>query len=223
MYRTLPLSRLQLLNARNMHASLAETAPATLFAEVEAEALLRARAAFGSHLLAVDPFLLFAVARALRQHPTMNARVSADELCLFDEVNLGVLVARDDGVLVPVLRDVLAASPEEVLARLHALTASAHSGRLQLQDTRGATFTVVDFGRHTVDGFTPILPAGQVGILGAGRLRTGWGPGGRPQPVITLSLTFDHRATHGPAAARFMDEVARELQHPVAVSPHATS
>ncbi len=217
-HRTIPLSRLQSLNGRNMHEALQTAVQATLHVEAEVEALSRLREATPTdERLPLDPHLLRATALALTAHPAMNARYSMGELSLFQEVNLGLTVARDDGVIVPVLHDVLGQSSDELRSAIRQIVATAREGHLRLHDTHGATFTVADVSDCEVDTFTPILPLGTVGILGMGRFRRVCCPADgacRPQSVTSFSLTFDHRAVHGVYAARFITSVIHHLRRP---------
>jgi pyruvate dehydrogenase E2 component (dihydrolipoamide acetyltransferase) len=105
----------------------------------------------------------------------------------------------------------------QVAARTRELTAQARAGRLSAADLRGATFTVTNLGMYGIDAFTPILHLPQTAILGVGRIvREPAVVEDRivPRDMVTLSLTFDHRAVDGAPAARFLDALRRCVEQP---------
>ena len=219
-YETLPLSPLQSLSGRATRQSLAESAQATLFTEVEVGERDDAAPTSATDLLPADPHVLHALALALREHPHMNAHVVGEELAVYREVNIGVMMAREDGVIAPVVRDAASKSPEALARELRTLMEEAQAGRFSLADMRSATFTLVDLCAYGVDALTPILPLGKVGTLGVGRTRDVClpeGDGFRAAHLMTLSLTFDHRATDGIRVARFLAAVAEKVAQPVAL------
>ena len=163
-------------------------------------------------------FVIRAVAKALEQHPRMNATFGDTEITLHGAIHVGLAVALDDGLVVPVIRDANRL-PLAALARESArLAGAARDGRLGLDDLQGATFTISPLGMFGVDSFTPILNAPQVGILGVNRIRddVAW-DGDRPQRQqrMMLSLTWDHRALDGAPAARFLAAVRDLLESPL--------
>ncbi len=221
-HEIVPLTPLQQLAGRHTQQSLAQSAQSTLHTEVEVDPRMDARVggAPDATLLPVNPHVLHAVALALKEHPWMNAHLVGEELAVYHEVNVGVMMGREDGVIAPVVRDA-ASKPVRVLAGvLHDLMEEARNGHFKLEDMRSATFVVADLSAYGIDAFTPILPLGKVGALGVGRTRTVYLPtadGPRTAHLMTLSLTFDHRATDGIRAARFLAAVAEKLAAPALV------
>lgn len=217
-YDMVPLSPLQVMNGQALHHTLSEASPSTIHREVEVDALAAHRAAAPlDPSLPVDPLVLRAVARALVAHPWMNAHLVENELCQYREINLGVMLARADGLIAPVIYDVGSKSVAVLEDELRALAATSVEGAYNLRDMRIASFLVTDLGRYGVDFFTPILPVGPVGALGLNRIRRVCVPGRagtREACVTTLSLTFDHRATNGVRAAQFLASVAEGLTDP---------
>lgn len=163
----------------------------------------------------VTDALLAACAATLRAHPAVNATCDGESVTVFDEVNLGVAVATDAGLVVPVVHDVgsldlagLAAARRDVVGR-------ARSGRLKSADISGGTFTVSNLGMLGIDYFDAILNIPQVAILavGATTQRQVWN-GGDPvwRPVAELTLTCDHRAVDGATGARFLSALRDLLE-----------
>jgi pyruvate/2-oxoglutarate dehydrogenase complex dihydrolipoamide acyltransferase (E2) component len=127
-------------------------------------------------------------------------------------------VAVPGGLLVPVIEDAEALPLPEIARRSRALAEAAREGRISPARLEGATFTVTSLGGYGVDFFTPVINTGNVAILGAGRLKDGveW-VDDRPvrTRVLTLSLTFDHRAVDGAPAAEYLRTVGELLRRPL--------
>ncbi|MCY4517634.1 MAG: 2-oxo acid dehydrogenase subunit E2 [Acidimicrobiaceae bacterium] len=160
-------------------------------------------------------FVVAAVAAALGEHPRVNSQVTDDAVALLPHIHIGLAVALDDGLLVPVVRDADRLSLDEIAAETTRLATGARDGTLGYDDYQGATFTVTALGMFGVDAFTPIINAPNTAILGVGRIRedTVWADGNpAARPTLTLSLTWDHRAFDGAPAARFAGAVRDWLE-----------
>jgi len=140
----------------------------------------------------------------------MNSRLVDDAINESGEVNVGMAVALDEGLIVPVVRGADRKSLRELASETAALAARARAGKLTLDEVSGGTFTVTNLGTFGVDVFTPILNPGEVGILGVGRIVE------KPaiyrgeiarRSMLALSLTFDHRVIDGAPAAAFLQTV----------------
>lgn len=169
--------------------------------------------------LTLTPFLLKAVAAALKAHPIFNASLdpSAGELILKHYYHLGVAVATDRGLIVPVLRDVDRQPLLEVARALGALAQRTREGHTQLDDLRGGTFTVTNIGALGGTGAIPIINYPEVAILGVARARQE--PVVRdgeivPRLLLPVTVTFDHRVADGADGARFATDIVRRLEHP---------
>jgi pyruvate dehydrogenase E2 component (dihydrolipoamide acetyltransferase) len=158
-----------------------------------------------------------AVAKALGQHPRMNSAMGETEIALLPDVHVGIAVALDEGLVVPVIRDASALSVKEIAQEAARLVRAARDGKLSMDDYSGGTFSVSTLGMFGVDSFTPILNPPQSGILGVNRIRddVGW-DGDRPvkRKAMMLSLTWDHRVLDGEPAARFLASVRDLLDAP---------
>ncbi len=227
----IPLTGMRGAIASRMHASLQEMAQLTLGTEAVMDAAVALRAQLkeqwrraGIAVPTLNDLIVRAAALALHGHPRLNAAVRDGAIHVQPEVNVGIAVALRDGLLVPVVRRADQLSLSAIAAETSRLAESARTGRLALPDLEGGTFTVSTLGSSGIDFFTPVITPGQVAILGVGRLRDSvrWeGEDERATPVrtrvLTLSLTFDHRAVDGAPAAAFLRSVVSRLAHPLSL------
>jgi pyruvate/2-oxoglutarate dehydrogenase complex dihydrolipoamide acyltransferase (E2) component len=223
--RVIPLTGMRGTIARRMHTSLHEMAQLTHGFEVGMDGVVALREqlkrewpAAGLAVPGVNDFIVLAAARALRAHPGLNASIVDGGIHLLRDIHVGFAVAVDGGLLVPVVRDAAGRGLVDLAGRVRELAQAARAGRLALADLEGATFVVTSLGGYGVDFFTPIINPGNVAILGVGRLRDGvrWeGETPRRSRVLTLSLTFDHRAVDGAPAAAYLQAVAGLLEQPL--------
>ncbi|WP_338894399.1 2-oxo acid dehydrogenase subunit E2 [Streptomyces sp. TG1A-60] len=220
-----PLTGMRGTIARRMHASLQEMAQLTHGYEVRMDAVVSLRDRLKEEwadsdlpVPSLNDFLLKAAALALREHPLLNATVREDGIHLLDDIHLGFAVALPGGLMVPVIEDAVELPLPEMTRRSRELAQAAREGRISPARLEGATFTVTSLGGYGVDFFTPVINPGNVAILGVGRLRDGveWADD-RPlrTRVLTLSLTFDHRAVDGAPAAEYLRTLGDLLSRPL--------
>jgi len=221
-----PLTGLRRIIAERMAASARETARVTLVIEADATAFVETREQLKADVAdewgfapGYNDLLGLIVARALREFPYMNARLSADGQATerLSAVNLGVAVDTERGLLVPVIRDAHQKSLRAFGSEFRALVERARAGKSLPDDLTGGTFTITNLGMYEVDAFTPIINPPEAAILGVGRIQ--------PKPVVcdgeivarqmwTLSLTFDHRVVDGAPAARFLQRIKQLVENP---------
>ena len=158
-----------------------------------------------------------AAAKALEKHPLMNSVFGETEMTLRGDINVGMAVALEEGLIVPVVRHANQLGMKELARESGRLAQAARDGALTPDDLQDGTFTVSALGMFGVDAFTPIINAPQSGILGVNRLRDDlkW-VGNTPvkTQVMRLSLTWDHRALDGAPAAQFLAAVRDLLEAP---------
>lgn len=158
-----------------------------------------------------------AAAKALEKHPLMNSVFGETEMTLRGDINVGMAVALEEGLIVPVVRHANQLTMKDLARESARLAAAARDGALTPDDLQDGTFTVSALGMFGVDAFTPIINAPQSGILGVNRLRDDlkW-VGDTPvkTQVMRLSLTWDHRALDGAPAAQFLAAVRDLLEAP---------
>lgn len=220
---TIPLRGMRKTIAERMHASLRESAQLTMDMEAAMDDAVKLRQALidewqaeGVRATYTD-LVIVAAARALVRHPAMNAALTGDAVTRFEHVHVGVAVALDEGLIVPVIKDAGTKPLKQIAVESAELARRARAGKLGLDDVEGGTFTVTSLGMYGVDTFTPILNAPQAGILGVGRIYEGlnWdGDVPRKAAMMRLSLTWDHRVLDGAPAAEFLATVRDYLEAP---------
>ena len=174
------------------------------------------RAAFGI-MPSLNDIVLKAVAVALEAHPTLNSAFVDGSIHRYREINLGVAVDVEDGLVVPVLHNAGRLDLGGIASAVTDFTTRAKARKLTLEDIDGATFTVSNLSALGVDWFTPVLNPPQCALLGVGRMRRTPAAVGREiliRDVATFVLTFDHRALDGAPAARFLARLKRLLEPP---------
>jgi pyruvate dehydrogenase E2 component (dihydrolipoamide acetyltransferase) len=193
--------------------------------EVDATALNLAREALlpaieQSHGVKVThtDVLVSVVARTLKRHARVNASWTAGGIIVHEEINVALALAVDNAVVTGVIRAADAASLGEMAVRRRELAERARAGRLHPDDIAGATFTVSNLGMYGVDAFTAIIVPPQAAILAVGAIADRVvAVDGKPavRPMLTLTLSCDHRVIDGARAAEFMRDVAAALQEPI--------
>jgi len=169
--------------------------------------------------LTMMPFVMKAVAHALKAHPFLNASIDeeADEILFKQYVNLGVAVDTERGLIVPVVRNVDHMTIPQIALALSTVAEQARSGQFAIDDLRGGTFTISNMGAIGGAYSTPIINHPEVGILLVGRSRllpVALESGIEPRLMMPLSLSYDHRLVDGATAARFLNEVIAYLEAP---------
>jgi pyruvate dehydrogenase E2 component (dihydrolipoamide acetyltransferase) len=206
-----------------MHDSLQSMAQLTMDMDVRMDECVKLREQLGAEWKkeGIKPsytdLVIRAAAKALREHPLMNAQMGDGEMLLMQEVHVGMAVALDTGLVVPVVRHADNLSVKALAVETSRLAVAARDGQLGMDDFSGGTFTVTALGMFGVDSFTPIINAPQAGILGVNRIYDGLGwDGDRPvkQKQMRLSLTWDHRVLDGAPAAQFLNTVKDLLEAP---------
>ncbi|GAY77513.1 dihydrolipoamide acetyltransferase component (E2) of acetoin dehydrogenase complex [Sporolactobacillus inulinus] len=207
-----------------MFDSLQQTAQLTLQTTVDVTDLIafqkKAREAYPINdevRLTITDFIAKAVINALLEHKYMNSLYEGDTITTFDHVHLGIAVALDEGLVVPVIRQADQKSLSTISREIRKASKAARGSELNQLQLSGSTFTITSLGTYGVGFFTPVINPPEVGILGVGTITQ--------QPVyvddelqkrriMPLSLTFDHRAVDGAPAAAFLAAVKANLQAP---------
>jgi pyruvate dehydrogenase E2 component (dihydrolipoamide acetyltransferase) len=221
--REIPLQGMRKVIAGRLAGSYQQAVhvPLRVDADMSAAADLRrqlkpALEASGGRLTYTD-LVSAAVIQALIAFPALNATLENDVVRIHGSVNLGVAVALDEGLTVPVIRDAHALRVPELSAAIQDAAQKARSGQLPPDAYAGGTFTITNLGQFGVDSFDPIINPPQVAILGVGRIQDRVvAVGGAPavRPMMTLTVTFDHRALDGAPASRFLAQVKELLENP---------
>jgi pyruvate dehydrogenase E2 component (dihydrolipoamide acetyltransferase) len=205
-----------------MQQSLQTSAQVTLVTEVDVTALVQLREDLKPELsLAYTDLIVKAVALALKEHPRVNAWIEGESLHLVQDIHIGVAVALDEGLIVPVVRNADRKSLREIAQETGGLTQRAREGSLTRAEVMGSTFSVSNLGMFGIDAFTPIVNPPEIAILGIGRINEKLvrvSRGAEWRQMMTLSLTFDHRAIDGAPAAAFLQTVGKHLEQPAGLT-----
>lgn len=222
--RIIPMAGMRGTIASRMTQSLRDMAQLTLTVDADADAIVADRTARRASGAAVIPgytdYVIAAVARALQRHPHVNSQVTPEGIAVLPAIHIGMAVALEKGLVVPVVRDPLERTLEDLAAETTRLAEAARAGRLGLADYEGGTFSVTALGSYGVDAFTPVINPPNAAILGVGRIRedVAWdGDTPRRARRMVLSLTWDHRVFDGAPAAEFAQEVVALLRTPSAL------
>jgi pyruvate dehydrogenase E2 component (dihydrolipoamide acetyltransferase) len=226
--RTIRLSGIRGTIAKRMHESLRQMAQLTLFMDADLDAVVedRERRKESGRAPSYTDYVIAAAARALGQHPLINSQITDDGVALLPTAHVGMAVALDEGLIVPVIRETASLDLVSLSVESSRLAAAARSGSLELTDLEGGTFSVSTLGMYDVDGFTPVINPPNTAILGVGRLRDDLALSKkgkvRSRKRLTLSLTWDHRAFDGAPAAAFCKTIVDLLGQPDALDSWET-
>ncbi len=206
-----PLRGVRRAMARNMTLAHAEVVPATVSEEADVAAW--------SGRQDVTMRLIRAIVAGCEASPALNAWYESDKMArrLLRHIDLGIAVNTGDGLFVPVLRDVANRDSADLRDGLNAMKRDVEARTVPLEELRGQTFILSNFGMEAGLFAQLVIPPPQVGILGSGRIHERFVPvDGKPEihRILPLSLTFDHRAVTGVEAARFLRAVVDDLEMP---------
>jgi pyruvate dehydrogenase E2 component (dihydrolipoamide acetyltransferase) len=211
--QTVELTATQVTIARRMVESATTIPVFTVSADVDLSlvAALRrgAREEGGGDVPSINDFVVMGVARALRDFPRFNASYVDGKVECYSRVNVGIAVATDDALLVPVIFDADRRTLGEIAAETRRLAEAARRRTLALDDLHDATFTVSNLGMFGVRSFTALIDPPQVAILAVGGLRG---------DLVTMTLTCDHRVVYGADGARFLGRLGELLERPLVLT-----
>ncbi len=223
----IPLKGVRAIIADRMGASVHTTARVTLVTEIDATEFVAMRERLKAKVSeewgfapGYNDLLALVVAKALRKFPYMNARLAPDAIELMANVNMGMAVDTEKGLLVPVIRNADAKSLREFGTAFRELVDRARKGRSLPDDLSGGTFTITSLGAYDIDAFTPVINLPEAAILGVGRIGPKWvfkadSPNAPVlRQMLTLSLVFDHRLVDGAPAARFLQWIKGVIEEP---------
>ena len=223
----IPISKKRRLIAQRLVASRQLTVPVTLTTKADATNLVNLRNQFkstnGTHPIpSFQDIITKLVAEVLKQHMFLAGRWDEDVIVLpaHHELHIGMAVDTEDGLLVPVIRNVAGLTLRDVAAQSKSLVQQAREGKITAAQMQGGVFTITNLGAFGIDSFTPVINYPEAAILGLGAIRK--------EPVflddgkvvaqlqLALSLTFDHRIVDGAPAARFLQALVSAIVNPSA-------
>lgn len=204
-------------NARSIpHVTLTTDVDMSKVIEVR-KALLPTVEEQTGYRISYTEIIMKATASVLKSHPRVNASLIDNEIVINQDINIGLAVAVEDGLIVPTIRHVDQVGLASLTTVSKELGAKARTNQLKPDEMQGSTFTISNLGMYAIDGFTPIINAPETAILGVGRIAE--------KPVVVdhtievrsmmvLSLSFDHRAIDGAPAAAFLTDLKERLENP---------
>lgn len=209
---TITLTGLRKTSAERVSASFRTAPHSTIVMEVDISKTLSLHERLQVSYTAV---LVKVAADALAEKRLVNSSLEGDVIRVFENVNVGVAVATENGLIVPVVKDADKKSIKEIDAIVKELTLKAREGRLAKAEISGGTFTITNLGMYGVDFFTPIINPPEAAILGVGSIKEKIAlTNGKVEnkPMITLSLSYDHRVIDGAPAAEFLRAIKDKLE-----------
>jgi pyruvate dehydrogenase E2 component (dihydrolipoamide acetyltransferase) len=210
------LSAIARLMAERTTQSWTTTPHFFLVRDIHATGLVAAREQSGAGVTYTD-ILVALVARVLAKHPKMNASWTGHAIRLNPDVNISVAIAVKDGVVGAVIPNAGAIGLGDIAKRRQDLADRARAGRLHPPDVSGATFTISNLGMFNIDAFSAIITPPQAAVLAIGRISDRVVPVDRQpgiRPMLTITLSSDHRVVSGTQAAAFLNDLAEALEAP---------
>ncbi|MDX5568157.1 dihydrolipoamide acetyltransferase family protein, partial [Streptomyces sp. ID05-04B] len=221
-----PLTTVRRLTAQRLTDSAQQAPHFYLTTIIDAQPLLAFRADLNTRLgdrgprISVNDLIIKACATALRDHPEMNASWDDTRILRHRRIHIGIAVALDDGLTVPVIHDADRTTLTDIAHEARGLTEKARNGHLTLDDLTGGTFTISNLGPYGIDHFTAVINPPQAAILAVGTAH--------PQPVVrdgelaagtvmALTLSVDHRVLDGATGALFLADLRELLEQPLRV------
>ncbi len=222
--RLIPLKGIRKIIAKRMTESFQNIPHFYLSLEVEMTALQDLRERLKEEVekrakvrLTLTDILVKIAALALKENPIMNSRIEGDQIHLLEDINIGVAIALNDGLIVPVVHHADQKSLTEIASTFRDLTQRAKEGKLSLEDVGGGTFTLSNMGMLGIDKFNPIINPPECSILGVGRtvekpvVRRGEI---KVIPMAWFSLSSDHRIVDGATSALFLNHIKKIVENP---------
>ncbi len=222
---TLPVAGMRKVIAGRMHNSLLNSAQLTINMKADVTDLLSLQREIKEVIqqrhkvkISLTDFIARAVVLSLQEHKQMNSAYIDNEIHLYHHVHLGMAVALENGLVVPVVQHAEKMPLVELAAEIKTRAADARQGQLSTDSMQGSTFTITNLGAYGVEYFTPVLNPPETGILGVGATEDVpmyIGDDLQRRNVLPLSLTFDHRVLDGAPAANFLGTIKQYLEQPI--------
>jgi len=216
--RVTPFAGMRQAIAEHMVESLHSMAQLTMMMEVDVTELVKLREQVKAEFdVTYTDLVVKAVAKALKRHPMLNATLIGDEVHQLDSIHIGVAVALQDGLIVPVVRDADKRTVQEIGREVRRLAQGARDGSLSVDEVTGSTFTITNLGTYGIDGFTPIINSPEAAIMGVGRIVERvvvHDDQIARRKMMVLSLTIDHRLIDGATGAEFMRSLKEMIENP---------
>lgn len=210
----IPLTGFKKTSAERVSASFKTAPHSTIMMEVDVS---KAGGLHEKLQVSYTAILVETVAKALLDHSIINSTLDGNQIKIFEDVNVGLAVATEYCLVVPVIHNADRKSLKEIDTAIKELTEKARLGKLTKEELTGGTFTVTNLGMYGVEFFTPIINPPEAAILGVGKIVE------KPvvvdgkvevKPLMTLSLSYDHRIVDGAPAAKFLQKIKHYMESP---------
>ena len=217
-----PLSNMRKVIGKRMQASKQIAPHVTLTTEVNVDKTVALRSKLNASnsdvRFSYTDILVKMAAVALRNHPIVNSSITEDSIILHDRVNIGVAVALEEELIVPVVKDADRKGLKAINAETKELIGKSKNNTLLPDEMSGATFTISNLGGYDIDGFNPVINLPESAILGVGRIVrkpvVNKNDEIVPASMMVLSLSFDHRVMDGATAAKFLKDLKGYMEDP---------
>lgn len=210
----IPLTGIRKTTAERLSQSFRTAPHSTVSMDVD---MTEARKLHEDLQVSYTDILVKAVAEALKEHSIVNSSLEGEQIKVYEDVNVGVAVATEKGLVVPVVHNADKLSLKDISSAVRVLVEKAREGKLTKDDLTGGTFTVTNLGMYGVDFFIPIINPPETAILGVGRVAEKTVVVDQTievKPILNLSLAYDHRVVDGAPAAQFLRRVKQLLETP---------
>jgi len=216
--QVIPFAGMRQAIAEHMVESLHNMAQLTMMMEVDVTELVKLREQVKADFdVTYTDLVIKAVAKTLKSYPMINATLIGDEVHQLGSIHIGVAVALQDGLIVPVVSDADKRTVQEIAREVRRLAQGARDGTLTVDEVTGSTFTITNLGAYGIDGFTPIINSPEAAIMGVGRIVERvvvHDDQIARRKMMVLSLTIDHRLIDGATGAEFMRSLKEMIQNP---------
>ncbi|MGF9908512.1 dihydrolipoamide acetyltransferase family protein [Brevibacillus porteri] len=220
----LPVTGMRKVIASRMMTSLQESAQLTITTRADVTDLIALQKKMNEVTqkehdikLTLTDLIARATVLAIQRHKQVNSAYIDDRIHRYGHVHLGIAVALEQGLVVPVVQYAESTSVLDLSRRIKALAAQAREGTLGMEEMQGSTFSITNLGAYGIDFFTPVLNPPEAGILGVGAVQETpvfIGEEVQRRSILPLSLTFDHRVLDGAPAAEFLHTLRKYLEEP---------
>lgn len=211
--QTIPLSGFKKTSAERLSMSFRTAPHSTIIMETDVS---KAEELHQKAQVSYTAIIVKAVAKALSELPLINSTLEGDRIKMYEDVNVGVAVATENGLVVPVIHNADKKPLKEIDLAIKELTEKARQAKLTREDLTGGTFTITNLGMYDVAFFTPIINPPEAAILGIGKIiekPVALNAKVEIKPVLTLSLSYDHRIVDGAPAAQFLQRVKEKIEN----------
>lgn len=216
--QVIPFAGMRQAIAEHMVESLHNMAQLTMMMEIDVTELVKLREQIKADFeVTYTDLVIKAVAKTLKRYPIMNATLIGDEVHQLGAIHIGIAVALQDGLIVPVVRDADKRTVQEIAREVRRLAQGARDGTLTVDEVTGSTFTITNLGTYGIDGFTPIINSPEAAIMGVGRIVERvvvHDDQIARRKMMVLSLTIDHRLIDGATGAEFMRSLKEMIENP---------